>query len=137
MSYGIDTGRPTRGIATDAAHSTKHGVTEYQGIDLETGERLFYRNLGNQTVNIGEFLGVVEAVKYIIENDFQPRVIYTDSQTAISWFNNKQTASNKKNNDIKKAEIFLKALSYDVDTIEVKHWDNRTWGETPADFQRK
>lgn len=129
--------RPTCGIATDAAHSTKNGVTEFQGIDLATGERIFYKNLGNQTVNIGEFLAVIEAVKYIIENDFQPRVIYTDSMTAISWFKEKQTASNKKNYDIKKAEIFLKALSYDVDTIEVKHWDNKRWGETPADFGNK
>jgi len=130
-------GRPACGIATDAAHSTKNGVTEYQGIDLATGERIFYENLGNQTVNIGEFLGVVTAVKYIIENDFQPRIIYTDSQTAIAWFNNKSTASAKKNRELKKAEIFLKALSADVDTIQVKHWDNRKWGETPADFGNK
>ena len=129
--------RPTRGIATDAAHSTKYNVTEYQGIDLETGERIFYRNLGNQTVNIGEFLGVIEAAKYIIENDFQPRIIYTDSMTAISWWNNKHTASNKKNRELQKAEIFLKALSEDVDSIKVIHWDNRTWGETPADFGNK
>lgn len=129
--------RPTEGIATDAAHSTKNGVTEYQGIDLATGEQIFYRNLGNQTVNIGEFLGVVEAVKYIIENDFQPRIIYTDSMTAISWFRNKNTASNKKNYELQKAEIFLKAFASDVDTIEIHHWDNKGWGETPADFGNK
>ena len=69
--------RPTEGIATDAAHSTKNLLTEYQGINLATGEQIFYRNLGNQTVNIGEFLAVVEAVKYIIENDFQPRITPT------------------------------------------------------------
>lgn len=129
--------RPISGIATDAAHSVKRGVTEYQGINLETGERLFYQDLGNQTVNIGEFLAVVEAVKYIIENDFQPRIIYTDSMTAISWFNNKRTASNKKNKDLQKAEIFLRVFAADVDTIEVVHWNNRVWGETPADFCRK
>lgn len=129
--------RPTEGIATDAAHSTKNGVTEYQGIDLATGERIFYRNLGEQTVNIGEFLGVVEAAKYIIENDFQPRVIYTDSMTALTWFRNKSTASNRRNRELQKAEIFLKALSADVDSIEVRHWNNRVWGETPADFNRK
>lgn len=129
--------RPTSGIATDAAHSVKRGVTEYQGINLETGERLFYQDLGNQTVNIGEFLAVVEAVKYIIENDFQPRIIYTDSMTAISWFNNKRTASNKKNKDLQKAEIFLRVFAADVDTIEVVHWNNRAWGETPADFGNK
>lgn len=128
---------PTEGIATDAAHSTKNKVTEFQGIDLKTGKRIFYENLGNKTVNIGEFLGVVEAVKYIIENDYWPRVIYTDSLTAISWFKNKKTASKKKCRDLQKAEIFLKAFSWDVDTIEVRHWNNREWGETPADFGNK
>lgn len=129
--------RPQQGIATDAAHSTKRGVTEYQGINLANGERIFYKDLGDQTVNIGEFLGVIEAVKYIIENDFQPRIIYTDSMTAISWFNNKRTASKKKNKELQKAEIFLKALAADVDTIEVRHWNNKEWGETPADFGNK
>lgn len=129
--------RPECGIATDAAHSTKRLITEYQGVDLTTGERIFYKNLGDQTVNIGEFLGVVEAVKYIIENDYQPRVIYTDSITAISWFYNKRTASKKKNKELQKAEVFLKALAADVDTIKVVHWNNREWGETPADFGNK
>ncbi len=129
--------RPVDGIATDAAHSTKRCVTEYQGINLATGEQIFYRNLGNQTVNIGEFLAVVEAAKYIIENDFEPRVIYTDSMTALTWFKNKSTASNKNNRELQKAEIFLKALSADIDTIEIRHWDNKRWGETPADFGNK
>ena len=128
---------PTEGIVTDAAHSTKNKVTEYQGIDLKTGKRLFYRNLGNKTVNIGEFLGVIEAVKYIIENDFQPRVIYTDSLTAITWFNSKKTASKKKCRELQKVEIFLKALSWDVETREVRYWDNQNWYENPADCGRK
>jgi ribonuclease HI len=129
--------RPTEGIATDAAHSTKNSITEYQAIDLKTGEQLFYRGLGNQTVNIGEFLGVVQAAKYIIEHNFQPRVIYTDSLTAITWFRNKQTASKKANSMLKKAEIFLKAFAAEIDSIQVIHWDNQTWGETPADFGNK
>lgn len=129
--------RPQQGIATDAAHSTKRRVTEYQGINLTTGERIFYKDLGDQTVNIGEFLAVIEAVKYIIENDFSPRVVYTDSMTAISWFANKHTASKKKNKELQKAEIFLKAFAADVDSIEVKHWNNKEWGETPADFGNK
>jgi ribonuclease HI len=129
--------RPNSGIATDAAHSTKRSVTEYQGVDIETGERLFYRSLGNQTVNIGEFLAVVEAAKYIIENDFQPRMIYSDSITAITWFRNKRTASNKRNKELQKAGIFLKLFAVDLETIEIRHWDNKGWGETPADFDRK
>lgn len=129
--------RPIVGIATDAAHSTKRKETEYQGIDLQSGQRIFYKSLGDQTVNIGEFLGVVAAIKYIIETDFQPRIIYTDSVTAMAWVRNKRTASKKKNKDLQKAEVFLKAFAADVDSIEIKHWDNKGWGETPADFGRK
>lgn len=129
--------RPTEGIATDAAHSMKNGKTEYQGIDLATGQRIFYKGLGNQTTNIGEFLGVVEAVKYIIENDFQPRKIFTDSTTAIAWFNAKKTSSTKPCKDLQRAEMFLRALSADVDAVEVIHWDNKRWGEIPADFGNK
>lgn len=129
--------RPTAGIATDAAHSTKRSVTEYQGIDLSTGEQIFYESLGNQTVNIGEFLAVVEAAKFIIETDYEPKVIYTDSMTAISWFENKHTSSNKKNKALQKAEIFLKVFATDIEQIKVIHWDNRKWGEIPADFGNK
>lgn len=129
--------RPTAGIVTDAAHSTKREVTEYQGIDLTTGKRLFYEDIGYQTVNIGEFMGVIEAIKHIIETGYEPKIIYTDSQTALSWVNNKKTASNKRYPDLQKAEIFLKALSSDVDRIQILHWNNRVWGENPADFGNK
>ena len=125
------------GIATDAAHSMKNKKTEYQGINLATKEQIFYKDLGDQTTNIGEFLAVIEAVKFIIENDFQPRVIYTDSMTAIAWFTATKTSSTKTSKELIRAEMFLRALSADVDTIEIYHWDNKRWGETPADFGRK
>lgn len=125
------------GIAVDAAHSTKNRKTEYQGIDLKTGKTILYEDLGNQTINIGEFLAVVAAVKYIIDNDYQPKVIFSDSNTAISWFNNKRTASGKRNMKLMKAEIYLRAMAYWVDEIKVVKWDNRQWGEIPADFGNK
>ena len=129
--------RPSSGIATDAAHATKARVTEYQGIDLNNGEHIFYRDIGHQTVNIGEFLAVVEAAKYIIENDYHPRIIYTDSTTAIYCYRNKRTASNKVNSELQKAEIFLRVFEEDLKDIQVLHWNNAQWGETPADFGRK
>ena len=129
--------RPVEGIATDGAHSSKNSLTSYRGVDLRTGEQLFLEHLGNQTINIGEFLGVVEAVKYIIGNDYRPKVIYTDSITAMTWVRNKKTASGKRYPDLKKAEIFLKAMSTQVDQIQLIHWDNDVWGETPADFGNK
>lgn len=129
--------RPTQGIATDGAHSTKNKQTRYRAIDISTGEELFIKHLGNQTINIGEFLAVVEAAKYILKNSHYPRVIYTDSITAISWFKQKRTASKKRNLALLKAEVFLKAFAVEIATIELHHWDNREWGEIPADFGEK
>ena len=86
----------SEGIATDGAHSSKNGCTQYRGIDLRTGLEIFRENLGNKTVNVGEFLGVVAAIKYILEHDYKPRVIYTDSQTAIAWIKYKKTNSKKR-----------------------------------------
>lgn len=130
-------GRPTQGIATDGAHSTKNRVTRYRAVDISSGKELFIKHLGNQTINIGEFLAVVEAVRYILENDYYPRVIFTDSATAIAWFKQKRTASKKRNIALLKAEVFLKAFAEEIATIELHHWDNREWGEIPADFGEK
>jgi len=125
------------GIVVDAAHSTKNRKTEFQGVDLKTGKKILYEDIGNQTINIGEFLAVVAAVKYIIDHNYEPKVIFSDSVTAISWFRNKRTASGKRNMKLMKAEIYLRAMAYWVDEIEVVKWDNRQWGEIPADFGRK
>lgn len=127
----------SEGIAVDAAHSTKNRKTEFRGVDLKTGQILFYQNLGNQTINIGEFLAIVEAVKYIIDHDFQPKIVFSDSNTAISWFKSKRTASGKRNAKLMKAEIYLRAIAYWIDEIEVIKWDNAKWGEIPADFGNK
>lgn len=125
------------GIAVDAAHSIKNKKTEFQGVDLKTGKKIFYNDLGNQTINIGEFLAIVEAVKYIIENDYKPKVVFSDSTTAISWFRSKRTASGKRNKLLMKAEIYLRAMSFWVDDIKIVKWDNKAWGEIPADFGNK
>lgn len=128
----------SKGIAVDAAHSAKNRKTEYRGVDLATGKTLFYADLGNQTVNVGEFLAIVEAVKYVIDHGFEPRIIYSDSATAITWFRNKRTASEKRCDSLlMKAEIYLRAAAYWIDEIEVVKWDSEAWGEIPADFGNK
>ena len=85
--------RPTVGIATDGAHSTKERLTRYRAVDLSSGLELFNHSIGNKTNNIGEFLAIVEAVKYILRHHEAPRIIYSDSITAITWYRNKQTVS--------------------------------------------
>ena len=94
-------------------------------------------SFGNKTNNIGEFLAIVEAVKYILRHPEAPRIIYSDSITAITWYRNKQTASSRRCEQLQLAEIFLKVMAAKIDDIQVLHWDNREWGETPADFGNK
>lgn len=60
-----------------------------------------------------------------------------DSITAITWYRNKQTASSRRCPALQKAEIFLKVMEARIKDIEVLHWDNRLWGEIPADFGNK
>lgn len=126
--------RPSAGIATDGAHSIKNKETQYRGVDLRNGKELFHESLGNKTVNSGEFLGVIAAIKYIIETGYTPRTIYTDSLTAISWVNNKKTASKKMQPDLIRAEIFLKVMDAEIASIDIIHWNTNEWGEIPADF---
>ena len=129
--------RPTVGIATDGAHSTKERLTRYRAVDLSSGLELFNHSIGNKTNNIGEFLGIVEAVKYILTHPEAPRIIYSDSITAITWYRNKQAASSRRSDELRTAEIFLKVYAVKIEDIQVLHWDNDKWGETPADFGNK
>ena len=129
--------RPTVGIATDGAHSAKERLTRYRAVDLSSGMELFNHSIGNWTNNIGEFLGIVEAVKYILTHPEAPRIIYSDSITAITWYRNKQCASSRRCDKLLMAEVFLKVMDAKISDIQVIHWDNRKWGETPADFGNK
>lgn len=129
--------RPQKGIVCDAAHSEKNQLTEYQAYVLETGERIFRKDIGYQTTNIGEFLALVDSIKWVIETDYSPKVIYSDSVTAITWVREKKTASKRKNKNLAKAEIFLQVFDSCISEIEILHWNNKVWGENPADFGNK
>ena len=129
--------RPTEGVATDGAHSTKGALTRFRAVDLKTGQELYNYPIGNQTINIGEFLGAIEALKYIIRHNYTPRVIYCDSRTAIAWIRDKRTASRKRYAPLLKAELFLDIMAAEVETIKVIHWEKDLWGETPADYDEK
>ena len=109
--------KPVVGIATDGAHSAKERLTRFRAVDLSSG--------------------IVEAVRYVMEHPESPRTIYSDSITAITWYRNKQTASSRRCPALQKAEIFLKVMEARIKDIEVLHWDNRLWGEIPADFGNK
>lgn len=111
--------KPVVGIATDGAHSAKERLTRFRAVDLSSGKELFSKAIGNWTNNIGEFLGIVEAVRYVMEHPESPRTIYSDSITAITWYRNKQTASSRRCPALQKAEIFLKVMEARIKDIEV------------------
>lgn len=129
---------PTEGIVCDGAHSEKYKLTQFQAVDLATGEILFRKDIGYQTTNIGEYLGLVESIKHVIFNVRKPTDIYCDSLTAIKWVEEKYTASNKNNADVFKAEMFVLSLQNKInELVTIHHWNTKEWGENPADFGNK
>lgn len=137
-----DTTIVTPSLAVDAACSGNPGLMEYQGVNTETGERIFHLGpIKNGTNNIGEFLALVHALALLQKRDSK-LPIYTDSRTAMAWVRNKRVKTSLKQNDqnaylfelIERAENWLKDNTYQNAILK---WDTENWGEIPADFGRK
>ena len=129
-------------ICVDAASSGNPGIMEYQGVDILTKKVLFkmgpYKNATN---NIGEFLALVHGIAYL-EKKKKSKIIYSDSNTAISWVKKKKCKTTLKKNSENK-EVFelisraIKWLNTNKYNVNVLKWDTKLWGEIPADFGRK
>lgn len=128
-------------IAVDAACSHNPGLTEYQWIDLVTGEKVFHQKLWEATNNIGEFLALVHWLSYL-KNKNSDKALYSDSKHAMNWIlqwkcktNFKKTEANKEIfNVIKRAEDWLKNNDFITNILKR---DTKNWWEIPADFGRK
>jgi ribonuclease HI len=127
-------------IAVDAACSGNPGVMEYQGVHLQSGEKIFYKKFPIGTNNIGEFLAIVHALALLQEKKLN-LPIYSDSKIAILWVKKKKC--NTKLDDPKakellnlvdRAEEWLKNNTYQNQILK---WETEKWGEIPADFGRK
>lgn len=133
---------PKGGISVDAACAGNPGEMEYKAVWIDTKELIFISELYPLgTNNIGEFLALVEALKYSKEQN-QNYTIYTDSQTALAWLRNKKTKSTLERNEkteklwckLDEAIEWLNKHSYSNPVLK---WDTKAWGEIPADFGRK
>lgn len=128
--------------AVDAGCSGNPGPTEYQCIDLKTGERVFHYGPFMATNNIGEFLAIVHALALMDQCGITDKVIYSDSYTARVWVNKKhcktrlpETESTRQARElIRRAENWLRLHAVSVPVLD---WETRLWGEIPADFGRK
>lgn len=126
----------------DAACSGNPGPMEYQGIDLQTGERVFHFGPMHGTNNIGEFLAIVHALALMEKKGIRDKIIYSDSYNAILWVRKKQCKTKLERTPkteqlyqiIQRAELWLKTHAVQVPIIQ---WDTRKWGDIPADFGRK
>jgi ribonuclease HI len=126
-------------ICVDASTTPSNpGFTRYRGMYTKTKEILFSEEIHTSTNNIGEWLAIVTAMEYIKNNNFPVGIIYSDSQTAISWARSKKcrtTFSNAESDRlIAQAENFLK-LKWEKP--QILKWDKKVLGEIYADYGEK
>lgn len=129
-------------IAVDAACSGNPGVLEYQGVDTQTGMRLFHLGpFPKGTVNLGEFLALVHGLAYLKQRK-SSIPIYSDSRTAMAWVRDKQVRTQLKRTP-QTAHLFhlvdraLYWIQNNTYSNKVLKWETEAWGEIPADFGRK
>jgi ribonuclease HI len=132
---------PKNGYAVDGACNQNLEEFDFQVYDLENNVMIFTsRKYPDGTNNIAEFFGLMYVIKRLQNKELtNSPVVFTDSNTAITWFNNKKCKSNSINTKIQdkvsELEKWLKAN--DISWITVSKWQTKIWGENPADFGRK
>ena len=134
---------PPLSWAVDAATSRNPGPMEYRCVEIETREVVFASKvypLG--TNNIGEFLAIVHAMA-LMEQRGESRVLFSDSQIAISWVR-KKTCRSRLPRTPETAELYAvidRALAYlqrtDLYRFDLRKWPTEELGEIPADYGRK
>lgn len=130
-------------IAVDAACSWNPGVMEYRGVDVHSGQQLFFSwPWPDATVNIGEFLAIVHALSRCQQNKHDYLCLYTDSRTALSRVHHKKikTTLTKTPHNTQLRHAIDKALArlqqHQTSLPLIKRDTKHRW-EIPADFGRK
>ncbi len=128
-------------IAVDAACSGSPGVLEFRGVEMEIGKSIFEEGpFADGTNNVGEFLAIVEAMKWLDEHQ-KPWPVYSDSANAIKWVKDKKCNTQLRRMPSNKA-LFERIAEAEkrlgfLTKRKVLKWDTGAWGEIPADYGRK
>jgi ribonuclease HI len=134
-----------KAICTDAACPSNPWPIEYRGVIVSTGKEVFnYGPLDWWSVNIAEFLAIVEWLKRLLQNQ-KYTILYSDSKTAIWWIKKgaiNTTITKNKNNTILFEIIhesiqWLKLNSDRSNYITLSKRPTSQRGQIPADFWRK
>jgi ribonuclease HI len=136
-------GEPTYpSLSVDAAWNTGTLHMEYQGVDTQTGIKIFHQGPFEEgTQNVGEFLAIVHALAHL-KREKSTIPIYSDSRNAIGWVQDKTHRSSLKPTE-KNKKLFdlldraVKWLNENKFENLVLKWETKAWGENPADFGRK
>lgn len=133
-----------KSISVDAACENNPGLLEWRWVITETWEELFRSNVYDQwTVNIGEYIVLMQWTKRLLDNGKNNRSIYSDSRVA-QWRLKKRKHNSaliwNHNNAQLKYVLEQWELWYDQQNslwISILKWNTKERGEIPADFWRK
>ena len=133
-------------IYVDAGCSGNPGKTYYRGVD-EYGEILFERLFSYGTNNIGEWLAIATAWAYLIEKKGGKGTIYSDSKTALAWWEKRRVSSTLPRNSrsnlifacVGVAVKYIESheADFEGDDIKIEWWCTKEKGEIPADYGLK
>ncbi|MBB3111234.1 ribonuclease HI [Paenibacillus phyllosphaerae] len=132
----------TNSISVDVGSKGNPGIVEYKGVDTVTGEIIFaHPEIAKGTNNLGEFLAIVHALRWIEENK-SDKIVYSDSQTAMLWVKNKAVNTNLARDKSTEEIWFLVDRALDWLRSRSSHapifkWNTAEWGEIKADYGRK
>jgi ribonuclease HI len=143
------TGPELPSIAVDAACSGSPGRLEYRGVVTDSGREIFRAGpFAEGTNNVGEFLAIVEALRWLEANNWD-WAVYSDSENAIGWVRQgrartklQATLANRKlfrmlsEAEAELAEGALRGVPHRPG-VRILKWNTTAWGEIPADFGRK
>ncbi|MEI6672385.1 MAG: ribonuclease H [bacterium] len=129
---------------------------EYRAVDLKTRKEVFHSPIYSMgTNNIGEFLAIYEALRYIeklekkhnshapsSESSNKYECIFSDSETAIARMKSKKIKTTLKYSEetkelltkLQEALTWIKTHDF---TIPIRKRETQIRGEIPADFDRK
>ncbi|NPA93238.1 MAG: ribonuclease H, partial [Chloroflexi bacterium] len=126
----------------DAAASGPRGPMQYRGVRVDTEQEVFRRGpFPVGTGNIGEFLAIVDALRWLDARGLDWPV-YSDSKVARGWVQKGRCRTQLPRTPQSQAVFDLIAdaerwLAAHPQHAPVLIWHTRTWGEIPADFNRK
>lgn len=136
---------PENDILTVDGASNGHNC-EFRAVWFPSNKEVFASKVyDGGTNNIAEFLGLVFALKHLMEKKL-PLKVYSDSVTAMAWFRNMKAnttahqtgkATQELTNLIEGAEKFLQNNRDVLSNAQVLKWDTKNWGEIAADYGRK